>query len=189
MARRRKSPLTGDKTIGIAIDTSSLDRFIANIGLELEDIAIDVAAAGAKVIYDEVHANVDGMGRKTGNLKKSIYRVYSKTSSRPGKAVYHISWNHRKAPHGRLLEWGWQQRYKTYIGSDGNWYTAVRPHMRGKKKPGRNASIEVKDAYYVPLEGGPKQRPGYGFIRRAESAAPRAVEAMLQQLSKSMGNV
>lgn len=179
----------GANTVSMKLNTSALDRFIANIGLQLEDAAIDVAAAGAKVLYDEVHANVDSIGTKKGNLKKSIYRVYSKSNSRPGRAVYHISWNHIKAPHGRLLEWGWTQRYQSVINAKGQWVTLIQPHMVGKKKPGKYASLAVKDAYYVPLKGGPKQRPGFGFIRRAESAGPRAVEAMTQELSKRMGNV
>lgn len=185
----RKAP-TGADTITLRIDTSSVDNFIAGIGADLQKHVLPAVAAGAKVIYDEVHANVDAIGQKSGNLKKSIYRVYSKANSTPNKAVYHISWNYKKAPHGRWLEWGRMQRYKTYIGKDGKWHTAVRPGMRGKKPPSSRASLAVKDAYYVPLKGGPIQRPGYAFIRRAESAIPRALAAMEERLFRGLsGNV
>lgn len=42
-----------------------------------------------------------------GNLKRSIYQVHSKSSSVDGgKQVYHISWNHSKAPYGYMVEFG-----------------------------------------------------------------------------------
>lgn len=41
-----------------------------------------------------------------GNLRDAIYQVYSKDRSQPGAPVYHISWNHQKAPYGFMVEFG-----------------------------------------------------------------------------------
>jgi len=182
---------TGIATVTIKADTSGIDRFISGLGNALTEHAAAVAAAGAKVVYDEVKKNVGQIGRKSGNLDRSIYRVLSESKSNraAGKVMYHVSWNYRKAPHGRLLEWGWWQRYQTLTGKNGQWYTAVRPGMKGKKKPSRRASQAVKDAYYVPLAGGPKFRPGFAFLRRAQSAFPRAVAAMEAELAKKLGQL
>lgn len=43
---------------------------------------------------------------KSGNLRDSIYQYYNKRASTPEKAVYSISWNHRKAPYGYMVEYG-----------------------------------------------------------------------------------
>jgi hypothetical protein len=181
---------SGKNTVTITADTSGLNRLISGLESMLVEAAPEVAAVGAKVVYDEVKANVAQLGRKSGNLDKSIYRVLSEKQSNraTGKITYHISWNYKKAPHGRLLEWGWIQRYKSYINRAGDWKTLVRPGAKGKR-PSRKASQAVKDAYYVPLEGGPIQRPGYAFIRRAKSAFPRAVTAMEAKLVETVGNI
>ncbi len=48
---------------------------------------------------------------KPGQLRDSIYRAYSEANSSPDLAVYHVSWNPKKAPHGHLLEFGhWTKR-------------------------------------------------------------------------------
>ncbi len=90
---------------GYAIE---LDR----VAQECEEAARVGAQAGAQVLYDEVKKNVDGLQRHTGNLARSIYQAYSEDNSRHGYAVYHVSWNARKAPHGHLVEYGHLQRYK-----------------------------------------------------------------------------
>ena len=41
-----------------------------------------------------------------GNLRDSIYQVYSKANSTDKRATYHISWNHIKAPYGFMVEYG-----------------------------------------------------------------------------------
>lgn len=176
------------KGITVAVDTTRLQNLIQNFGIEMAEAAPEVAAAGAKVIYDEVKTNVRKLGRKTGNLDRSIYRKLSEElSNRPkGRIVYNISWNHKKAPHGRLLEWGWWQRYQTLIDKRGQWVTAVQPQWIGKPRPKLTTQAQ-RDAYFVPLKGGPKYRPGYAFVRNAQSAFPRAVNAMEYALMKRLG--
>ena len=133
------------------------------------------AQAGAQVFYDRVKANVAKLGRKTGNLAASIYQVYSQDNSNQQRAQYHISWNHKKAPHGHLVEYGHVQRYVVYIDKRGQWKTLVRPNMKGKPRPKRSAPQSIKDAYYVPLKGGPRIVAPKAFMRPATS--PEVVRA------------
>jgi HK97 gp10 family phage protein len=74
------------------------------------------AQAGAQVLYEEVLQRVPVAKRARttkggkvippGALKASIYQAFSEDNSTADRATYHISWNHRKAPHGHLVEFG-----------------------------------------------------------------------------------
>lgn len=132
-----------------------------------DEVARPAAQAMAQVFYDEIKRNVSKLGRVTGNLDRGIYQVFSQSNSGQAKATYHVSWNHKKAPHGHLVEWGHIQRYQVYVNSKGEFKTAIRPEAQGKPKPRRNASQAEKDAYYVPLSGGPKQVAARPFVRPA----------------------
>jgi HK97 gp10 family phage protein len=78
----------------------ALDKFAQNVQ---EKVLFSGVAAMAKVVYDEAQNKVPV---KTGLLKSSIYRVYSKDRSTDQKKTYQISWNKKKAPHGHLVEFG-----------------------------------------------------------------------------------
>jgi hypothetical protein len=171
----------------LQLNLSQLEVVIEEMGDRAEGAARPASQAAAQVLYDQVKLNVASLGRHSGNLDKSIYQVYSQQRSGPGKATYQISWNKRKAPHGHLLEFGHIQRYVTYMGKDGNFYTAVRPSMRGKKKPDRRAPQSVKDAYYVPLAT-PKQIKAAAFLRSATSRAQEAADAAERVLIKRINN-
>jgi hypothetical protein len=178
---RMSSYRAGQNTFTISADTSSLDALIDQLGDDAEAAARPAAQAGSQVLYEEVQSNVRRLGRKTGNLYNAIYQAFSADKSGPGKATYHIGWRTSgagtRAPHGHLLEYDHIQRYAAYLGRDGNWYTAVRPSMRGRPKPARRASQAVKDAYYVPRKGGPVQIAGKRFVRNAASKFPQALDA------------
>lgn len=95
--------------------TVDVDGLIAALGRDIavnQEAARPAAQAGAQVLYDAVRVNVASLKRWTGNLQRSIYQAYSQDNSRPGYATYHVSWNHKKAPHGHLVEWGFLQRYE-----------------------------------------------------------------------------
>ena len=151
------------------------------------------AQAAAQVFYDEVKLRA-GRNKDLGNLAASIYQKYvTYQGSEWLYARYHISWRKGlyrpsvKKPqrggwgglpiayHGQLIEYGWVQRYATYMDKKGNWWTAVRPEMRGKPKPKRRAPQAVKDAYYVLRKGGPIQHPPRSFLRASYEA--KKVEA------------
>jgi hypothetical protein len=188
---RRSSYRPGQNTVTMKVDTLSLDALLNQLGDDLEAAVRPAAQAAAQVFYEEVRSNVRRLGRKTGNLYNAIYQAFSPSNSGPGKATYHISWRTSgagvRAPHGHLLEYDHIQRYANYIGRDGKWYTAVRPSMRGKKKPGRRASRAVKDAYYVPRKGGPVQVAGKRFIRNAVIKLPEALAAAERKLYDVLG--
>ena len=170
----------------LSVDLSSLHAMLDEMGDAAEAAARPAAQAAIQVIYDEIKRNVAAIGHKTGNLDRSIYQVYSERNSGPGYATYQASWNHGKAPHGFWLEFGHIQRYASYVGRDGSWHTAVRPENRGKKAPwvgsgkkGRNrtATQAELDAWFMPRPGGPIQRPGYAYVRRAMGKEGEAVAA------------
>ena len=148
-----------------------------------QDAIRPAVQAGAQVIYDQVERNVDRIGVVSGNLARSIYQVYSKDNSGPGRAEYHISWNASKAQHGGLLEYGHIQKYQSYINSKGEWKTRKRPGLpKGTKPPGRDATEAEKDAYYMPRKEGPVQWLGKAFLRGAyESHSERAMDVIVER--------
>lgn len=91
-------------------------RLVGNLAADLarfektvqEQTLFTGAAAMARVLYAEVKLNAapPRMGQVTGNLERSIYRVYSPEASSAERKTYKISWNKRTAPHGHLLEFG-----------------------------------------------------------------------------------
>lgn len=162
--------------------------------LRLDELADGAEAAvrpaaqeGAQYFYDQVRANVRKLGRKTGNLERAIYQAFSRNNSGRTVAQYHVTWRRgsrgeaadkvaggqARAPHGHLVEFGHWQRYVVYVDKRGEWKTAIRPSMKLKsgkgyrKPPPRRASQAAKDAYYVPLKGGPKWVPPQSFVRSA----------------------
>ena len=167
----------------INLDSSSLAALLNDIQEDLSTAARPAAQAAAEVLYQEVKRNVASIGKKTGNLEKSIYQVFSQDHSTKDSATYHISWNAKKAPHGGLVEFGHIQRYQVIIGSNGRFYTAVRKEMQGKPKPKRRASQAEKDAYYVMLPT-PKQVAAKSFIRAAQVTFPQALDAAQAELVK-----
>lgn len=167
--------------IKFKMDLSSLNSILDDLGDAAAEAIRPAAQAAAQVLYDDVKANVAKIKKKTGNLSKSIYQVYSKSNSGPKRAVYQISWNSKTAPHGNLVEYGHLQRYKMYQGNDGQVRPMVRPGMDGSKRPPRRASQAQKDAYYVPLPS-PVQVAARPFIRPAIQKFDKAMEAAKAEL-------
>ena len=78
------------------------------------------AQAGAQIIYDAARLNAPVSKKphkfygthkvygpySPGNLRDSIYQVFSKTNSYKDVSTYHISWNADKAPYGAMVEFG-----------------------------------------------------------------------------------
>ena len=165
----------------------------------VESAVIPATQAGAEVFYKEVRQRAAGFA-DTGNLARSIYQYRNKDEQRPGHAQYKISWrkgNQKvdpKAPsglpiasHGILVEYGYIQRYASYVGSDGQWYTAIKGEMRNKPRPKRRASQAEKDAYYVPRKGGPVQWLPRSFLRAGfEAAKTRALDAARMEMQKQI---
>lgn len=124
-------------------------RLTGNIAAQLdayqkhiqEEIIRPAAQAGAQVFYDEIKVRVPvGKPRKYkgkqisgGTLKASIYQVFSKKESSDTKKVYHLSWNHQKAPHGHLIEFGTVRAPA---------YPFIRPSYEAKKDAAIRAVLD-----------------------------------------------
>ena len=194
MARTRTTTtsgrvLKGQGSFSIGADTSGLEDFLDELGDAAEEDVRPAAQAGIQVLYDQIKVNVTSLGRLTGNLESSIYQYYSDEKSKQGlSAVYHASWNHQKAPHGQLLEFGWLQRYRYYQDNQGRVRPMVRPGMEGKPRPKRRASQAEKDAYYVTLPS-PRWMPGHWFVSRAADSMERAYQAAQAELLKRIDQV
>lgn len=180
----------GRNSLTVKANLTGLKQMLGAIATDIEDAVRPASQAAAQVFYDEVKKNVRSIGKKTGNLEKSIYQVYSKSESTPQRAVYHISWNAKTAPHAGLIEYGHVQRYSVYINKEGEWKTAIKPEYQGTPKPKRGAAQAVKDAYYVPRPGGPVYWMGRPFIRPALDKTAQAVaaaETVIYRLSMGGG--
>lgn len=172
-------------SMSVKYDASRMMDYLDGFSDQVQEALRPVAAAGAKVLYDRVKLNVAGLGRVTGNLDSSIYRVLSESNSTANSIVYHVSWNHRKAPHGHLVEYGYMRRYEYYQNNQGQVRVKVRPGMEGKKKPGRRASAAQKAAYYVTLPT-PVFVPGKAFVRSAVSAMDDAYRAAEDEMYRRL---
>lgn len=182
----RSKALQGNKTFGIGVDLSGLDDMLGQLEDGAAEAVRPMAQAAAQVFYDRVKTNVRALGRVTGNLEESVYQAFSPEKSQDGKvAEYHVSWNHKKAPHGHLVEYGYLQRYRYYQDNQGVVRPMVRPGMEGRKRPGRRASQAEKDAYYVTLPA-PIQVPGKAFVRSAEGSTAEAMKAAENELVRRL---
>lgn len=148
-------------SMSLTANIAGLDLFLDDLGETTEEAARPAAQAGAQVLYDEVKKNVGQLGKKTGNLDRSIYQAFSRDNSTAGRAVYHVSWNARKAPHGHLVEWGHLQRYEISFDPETRRFTTHKDR---------------------PLKGGPKQIAAAPFIRPAMSKFDAAMEAAKAEL-------
>ena len=169
----------------------------------VQEAVIPATQAGAEVFYKEVKGRASGIS-KSGNLPRAIYQYRDKDEQRPGHARYKISWRKGtqkqdpKAPsglpvasHGILLEYGYIQRYVSYVGSDGQWYTQRKPGIKGKvprykgsRAPG--ARQAYYDKFYV-LRETPVQHAPKSFLRAGfEAAQGRALEAARMEMQKQI---
>lgn len=123
---RTSARRNGKNTVTIGVDVSEVMTWLNELGDDAAKVVRPAAQAGAQIFYDEARRLV-GISRKPhyfygkawtgsgtagkfryepGNLRDSIYQVYSKDNSNEMKATYHISWNQQKAPYGTFVEYG-----------------------------------------------------------------------------------
>jgi HK97 gp10 family phage protein len=111
-------------TFKVHFDTRALAEQVQALREDVQAATRPAAQAGSQVLYDAVKANVPRSTqghwfygtsfKKTGTkywfnagtLSKSIYQVYSQDNSSQDQATYQISWNHKKAPYGHMVEYG-----------------------------------------------------------------------------------
>jgi hypothetical protein len=154
--------------ISMPVDLSAFNQMLAGIEEDIAHALRPAVQAGAEVIYRAVLRNVDSIGVKTGRLRSSIYQAFSERDSKAveggySRVTYDVSWNPKKAPHGHLVEYGYIQKFKVYLGKDGKWYT-------NKKAP----------------LASPKQVPARSFMRRATSSSEAAADAVVEKFWQVM---
>lgn len=152
----------GRNTIGLVAPEkirSGFKNLVEYVSTNVEAAVRPAAQAGAQVLYDAVKLNVSAMRTVTGNLYNSIYQVYSADNSGKGYATYHVSWNHIKAPHGHLLEYGHLERPSKKNPNKQRRHVGARPFIRPAiaKFPEAYAAMETELFRYIN-EGQRKSR-------------------------------
>lgn len=108
--------------------------------------------------------------RIPGTLRDAIYLAYSQNRSAPqiGMAVYSVTWNARKAPHGHLVEFG-------HMGTN----------MLVKGKNGKYVPTNAKLLKPVRVSAKPFLRPAYDAMGgiAGQAALDRGRERMAEILA------
>lgn len=141
----------------------------------VEQIVRPIARAGALVFYEEARRLVpvyqgapitrkNGVKTTPGQLRDAIYHVYSEKLSTDQHAVYQVSWNAKKAPHGHLVENG-HWRVNKMIKTDTGWAATAE----------RLAT--------------PVRVPAVAFMRRSGDRAQAAVDAMRKRAAEKIAEV
>lgn len=98
-------------------DTRGIDASLDKITKAANAGVRPAAQTGAQILYERARAEAPRSGAahnfhiegrvygpfSPGTLRDSIYQVFSKSHSAYGKATYHISFNHTKAPYGFMV--------------------------------------------------------------------------------------
>lgn len=117
----------GRNSVNLRVDLGSIDSMLDQLGDAAEEAARPAAQAMAQVYYEaarnfapvseKAHYFYGTSFKKTGvrygpfrpgNLRDSIYQVFSKDNSGKGFAQYHVSFNYKKAPYAFMVEFGTQ---------------------------------------------------------------------------------
>jgi hypothetical protein len=118
-------------------------------------------------VADEAHIGRGGKVYQPGALRDAIYQAYSERLSVGGREVYHVSWNHRKAGHGYLIEFGYFRKFQVI-----------------KTKSGRYITTKIPLAAPVQMPAQPFLRPAYDA--KGDDATRAARERFLSGLDKAM---
>lgn len=187
-------------TSSFAVRVTNINAFEESMDALAADVQKAVrpsAQAGAQVLYDEMRRNVDALVGDTkaarGQLKASIYQVYSRSNSTAMKAAYHVSWNHIKAPHGHLIENGHWMPYVTYRDKrTGELHTAVKPSRLKEylaKYRGKTVPKQLRDYFFIRRPS-PKWIAARPFVRhtlsKADVAGKKAAEVMWNAINGQM---
>ena len=185
-------------------DLGPLLAKIDNLEQVINDSLRKAAFAGSDVFYKEVRTRALTIGGSR-SLQAAVYQKFvvdSASGALGQSATYHISWRKQREktnvktaggggslPYSTIgfwIEFGRWQRYMVRTDKNGDWYTVARPEMKGKPKPGRNATQAVKDAYWMPRKDGPVFHAPKSFLRSSYTAkkdeAIKAVQDRMKEL-------
>jgi len=139
-------------SVSIKFDDTALQAKLDALRVNLQEAVRPAAQAGAQILYDEVRmrAPISTKAHSTkgksqtyqpGNLKASIYQVYSKSNSGDSKASYQISYNQKKAFYGRFIEFGTAR-------------SPAQPFIRPAYDSKKSAALEASKAKFLELAKG-----------------------------------
>lgn len=90
-------------------------------GDQMTSLNRSMGVAGGQVLRDEAKLRAP---KEEGILSDAIYLAFKDGRSTETRAVYSVTWNSRKAPHGHLAEFGHWQTHARYQ-KNGVWYTGA----------------------------------------------------------------
>lgn len=104
----------------VKVDIAKFKEHLQALKEVFDNATRPAAQAGAQIVYerarrlapvsDSAHMfKIEGRvygPYPPGNLRDSIYQVFSKDNSFTDVSVYHVSWNADKAPYGGMVEMG-----------------------------------------------------------------------------------
>ena len=122
-------------TVSSKLDTHGWAEGLAKLDGPLrQSLARSMAVAGGKVLRDEAKQQAP---MESGRLKESIYLAFKDGESSERQVVYSVSWNHRLAPHGHLIEFGHWQPYEVVRLPSGEWITTTKKRATPKWTPAK----------------------------------------------------
>jgi HK97 gp10 family phage protein len=140
--------------IDAQVDISDALRGLERLRSVRVSLARSMGVAGGQVFRDEAKLLAPV---KDGVLRDSIYLAFRDARSTGDIVTYSITWNHSKAPHGHLIEFGHWQPFKVISLPDGSYVTTgvrlsapkwtpaqpfLRPAYTGSLVRARNAMME-----------------------------------------------
>lgn len=154
---RRQASTGGKKpSFAVSFDTSLIDATLDQLNAATKKAVRPAAQLGAEELYlearircpvsAEAHYFYGTQSKKTGvrylfqpgNLRESLYQVYSKDKSGEVKATYHVAWNHKEAPYGFMVEYGTSR-------------APAHPFLRPAYDAKRTEALQIAKATYVDL--------------------------------------
>lgn len=116
---------------------------------------------------------------RAGILRDAIYNAYDERRNvlNPETFRYTVSWNAKRAPHGHLMEFGFDMPYESAISNSGLWYTPIP----NRTKRGTQKGILREGG---PLRVDPQPFLGPAFDAKYSQLMPIAVTAGSKRLSE-----
>lgn len=163
------------------VDMSEVFAGLDRLAAAREPIARAMGVAMGQEVRDEAKVRAPvlepgGEGydqQQPGTLRDAIYLAFDRRKHvlNPGAYTYTVSWNSKRAPHGHLKEFGFEQNYRVARGATtGLWYT---PLSGAKAAKGRNVGV-LRD---TPLVVAPEPFLGPAFDAKQPRLLSIAIEA------------
>lgn len=118
-------------------DMSSAMDGLKRLGDMKESLSRRMGVSGGVILRDEAKKNAAERDRYSvtnplaasrgstvaGTLANAVYLAFDTDLSSETQVVYKVSWNNAQAWWGRLVEFGYQPKYKIAKDKHGNWFT------------------------------------------------------------------